>query len=328
MTTQELRREVEQFIVDDLLEDAIQLISAVISASPNLSLLRKDTTLLMAQHARLQRDMRIGVLSLQESALQLQIVRRNTLALLDEVEKRSTTIRGPYPPLPISAKLPREVKLEKIIGAVNHLKSIAWLSRGLQASKSVCRIVTAEGLGTGFMISPGVVLTNHHVLPSAGVAETALAEFNYQETIGGSMEQTYPYEIDGSSWLGDEVHDCVAVRLRPSPKAPLDQWGVLALEHGSVPPVGGHVSIIQHPNGGPKQIAVTANQVVNVYDHRLQYTTDTMPGSSGSPVFNDDWKVVAIHHAGGNMEVNQAGDKRFINEGILVKYFQHMLQTE
>ena len=80
------------------------------------------------------------------------------------------------------------------------------------------------------------------------------------------------------------------------------------------------MSIIQHPQGGPKQIAVTANQVVNIFDHRLQYTTDTLPGSSGSPVFNDDWKVVAIHRAGGNLLTNKRGDRRFANEGILLSY--------
>ncbi len=124
----------------------------------------------------------------------------------------------------------------------------------------------------------------------------------------------------------DEEHDCAVVRLRPSSEAPFDQWGSIALENVSVPPIGGHVGIIQHPNGGPKQIALTANQVVSIFDHRVQYTTDTLPGSSGSPVFNDDWKVVAIHHSGGNLEVNPAGDKRFVNEGILVKYLGHILQ--
>jgi endonuclease G len=81
---------------------------------------------------------------------------------------------------------------------------------------------------------------------------------------------------------------------------------------------GEHVIIIQHPNGGLKQIVLTANQVINLWEHRLYYTTDTMPGSSGSPVFNDLWQVIAIHHAGGDLRMNDKGDRRFINEGILV----------
>ena len=76
--------------------------------------------------------------------------------------------------------------------------------------------------------------------------------------------------------------------------------------------------IVQHSNGGLKQIALTANQVISLWEHRLHYTTDTMPGSSGSPVFNDSWQVIAIHHAGGDLQTNAKGDKRFINEGILM----------
>ncbi len=82
------------------------------------------------------------------------------------------------------------------------MKSIAWLSKGLEASRSVCRIVTLGGLGTGFMIRPGVVATNYHVLPSVGLAGTARAEFNYQETLMGTMEQAVAYEVDETTWKG------------------------------------------------------------------------------------------------------------------------------
>ena len=62
---------------------------------------------------------------------------------------------------------------------------------------------------------------------------------------------------------------------------------------------------------------ITANQVVNIFGHRLQYTTDTQPGSSGSPVLNDEWKAVALHHSGGNLPKNARGDRMYANEGIL-----------
>jgi V8-like Glu-specific endopeptidase len=52
----------------------------------------------------------------------------------------------------------------------------------------------------------------------------------------------------------------------------------------------------------------------------VQYTTDTLPGSSGSPVFNDNWEVVALHHAGGPLKTNDKVDIRFINEAIAINY--------
>ncbi len=325
MTDHELRSHVEQLIIDGNLEDAIRLLSGVVTASPALGFLRNETSLLLARNASLRRDLRTGVLSAGEAGTELQRLRQSALELVEEVVRRSNTITGPYIAVPIATSLSGDVGLEKIIGAVSHLKSIAWLGKGLDAAKSVCRIVTPEGLGTGFMIRPGVVATNHHVLPSKDVAKKSRAEFNYQETLSGTIEAMSVYEIDGAKWAGDYERDCAVVHLNVQPSAPFEQWGTLGLELSSIPPIKSHVSIIQHPNGGPKQIALTANQVVSIFGHRLQYTTDTLPGSSGSPVFNDEWKVVAIHHKGGNLVTNEAGDKRFINEGILVKYLGPML---
>lgn len=70
------------------------------------------------------------------------------------------------------------------------------------------------------------------------------------------------------------------------------------------------VNIIQHPMGRQKEIALHNNEVVRVKDLVVHYHTDTEPGSSGSPVFNNNWDLVALHHAGW-----QEGDGA-INEGI------------
>ena len=61
---------------------------------------------------------------------------------------------------------------------------------------------------------------------------------------------------------------------------------------------GEYVNIVQHPNGEPKQLALRENQLVDVLENFLHYQTDTAPGSSGSPVFSDEWEVVALHHSG------------------------------
>ncbi len=34
-------------------------------------------------------------------------------------------------------------------------------------------------------------------------------------------------------------------------------------------------------------------------DTRVHYLADTLPGSSGSPVLNRHWEVIALHHSGG-----------------------------
>ena len=44
-------------------------------------------------------------------------------------------------------------------------------------------------------------------------------------------------------------------------------------------------------------MAFRSNLLVSLADAtRLIYETDTLPGSSGSPVFNDQWQLVGLHH--------------------------------
>jgi V8-like Glu-specific endopeptidase len=56
------------------------------------------------------------------------------------------------------------------------------------------------------------------------------------------------------------------------------------------------VCIIQHPGGQTKKVALQHNLVRDVDTEKIQYWTDTDLGSSGSPVFDDRWDVVALHH--------------------------------
>ena len=88
------------------------------------------------------------------------------------------------------------------------------------------------------------------------------------------------------------------------------------------------VNIIQHPDGQAMKVVLTQNYIAkDMSDSRLQYIADTMDGSSGSPVFNQDWEVIALHHSGkpypaDTIEVmtKKAWKRRFrVNEGIPVR---------
>ncbi|WP_437301656.1 trypsin-like serine peptidase [Sorangium sp. So ce426] len=74
----------------------------------------------------------------------------------------------------------------------------------------------------------------------------------------------------------------------------------------------------QGSDRGQRAGALSENQVVDVQEEIAQYTTDTLPGSSGSPVLDDRWEVAAIHHAGGHLSKRDGtGARHFINAGIL-----------
>lgn len=196
---------------------------------------------------------------------------------------------------------------ERILGQ-NDLMSVSYLEYGLSVSRSIGRILIRNnskrlvGYGTGFMVSPSLLLTNNHVLSNAQQAGFSLVEFNYQSGVGGQMLQSYTYELDPATFfLTDKLLDfsLVAVKDSSSGKPLLETfgWNRLIEEEGKAI-LGEYVNIIQHPSGQPKQLALRENRLVDIFDDFLHYQTDTAPGSSGSPVFNDQWEVVGLHHSG------------------------------
>jgi V8-like Glu-specific endopeptidase len=57
---------------------------------------------------------------------------------------------------------------------------------------------------------------------------------------------------------------------------------------------------VQHPAAEPMQLAIDTQAIIKLNGNatRVQYRTNTLAGSSGSPCFNKDWELVALHHSG------------------------------
>jgi V8-like Glu-specific endopeptidase len=207
---------------------------------------------------------------------------------------------------------------EQIIGD-NNLKPIAFLEQGISVSKPVAHITLSNGgMATGFLIAPDVLLTNWHVFRTKELARGAKIRFNYQKDLYGNFLPTDEYDCDPDSLFKNnddaEHFDYAVVRIKGEPGM---KWGYLKIQPIGIE-VNNKLNIIQHPSGGPKQIAMNDNEAKYVDDSVVQYITDTLPGSSGSPVFNDSWQVVALHHSGGNIPEPSTNSIHFRNEGIRI----------
>ncbi|MGW0787509.1 endonuclease [Streptomyces sp. NPDC002911] len=195
--------------------------------------------------------------------------------------------------------------LERLMGR-NNLTGVAFLEGGHLAARSVGRVtVTGPGggrhYGTGFMVSPSLLMTNNHVLRSQEEAGRALVEFNFQAALDGRPLAPVPFALEPQRFFATDVDldfSVVAVAEGGAQPARLADFHWLPLDgsQGKVI-IGEFVNIIQHPDGEPKQLALRENQVVDLLDRFLHYYTDTARGSSGSPVCNDQWEVVALHHS-------------------------------
>jgi endonuclease I/V8-like Glu-specific endopeptidase len=199
------------------------------------------------------------------------------------------------------------VALERIIRG-NDLKGVNYLELGLRLAGTVGRIHVRTsqgqtiGFGTGFMVSPHLMLTNNHVLESPDSAARSVVEFNYQFDINGEMVSSVFFDLQPEVFFLTDQHldyALVAVKETASDGQTLRRfgWNRLIAETGKVL-VGNNLSIIQHPRGDPKEVAIRDNLLVDMFDDFLHYETDTEQGSSGSPVFNDQWEVTALHHTG------------------------------
>lgn len=208
--------------------------------------------------------------------------------------------------------------LEKIIGE-NTLRPISFLQQGLQVARSVTHIgvKTSQGRwsGTGFLVTQDLLLTNNHVLPSSDLLPDTIFRFNYEENFQGEAQATDEYRAKPNGFFHtNQALDYTLVQLEGKPG---QRWGWLPLLPKGINS-GNRVNIIQHPLGQPKQISLQNNFVQYVGGNVVQYITSTLQGSSGSPVFNDAWDVIALHHAGGNISEPTTQRRYFRNEGILV----------
>jgi len=208
--------------------------------------------------------------------------------------------------------------LEQAISGKSSLVHVSHLELGLLRARAIAKIARADGgSGTGFLIEGNRLITNHHVLPSAESAATSVAIFNYQKTVVGCDEATEALQLDPQQFfLTNEADDFTVVGV---PAAAVSRWGKLELKRSSARR-GDLVNIIQHPGGGPKQMGLFFDVVAFVGAGRLQYLTDTLPGSSGAPVFDRSWNVVALHHSGGWLVEPGSSEKRvyYRNEGISI----------
>ena len=258
-------------------------------------------------------------------------------ALLAELETRAT----PPPQAPIP---------EIVIGQDERLP-VRFLERGLQVSRSVAKVLVTRVFngtvqagsgsrfsGTSWMIAPGLLMTNHHVIEARDPrSEAPAGESDFRAQAKAAEVWFHYHEDEAEHWdyggwglvHASRALDYALLRSASAPNrtaTPLSDWGFLPVVPDR-PAVtkGFRLNIIQHPQGGPKRIAIRSNFYFDCYStaqepDRLRYLTDTEPGSSGSPVFGDDWRVLALHHAAVKVpeETYRGEVVKYNNQGIAI----------
>lgn len=203
-----------------------------------------------------------------------------------------------------------ENAFERAVGDID-LVGVDYLYNGLRAAEAVARVVIPRidgkrtAYATGFMVSPDLFLTNCHVLSNPEIAKLASVQFGYQADSSGAERISTGFILrpDRFFLVSEHLDYCMVAVDPTSQKGPsdLDSFGWLRLnpELGKAD-FGQWASVIQHPGGQLKQLAIRENEFLPIDEASdfLSYHSDTLRGSSGAPVLNDFWEVVALHHSG------------------------------
>ena len=210
------------------------------------------------------------------------------------------------------------LQLERLMERRSRLIDIELAEEVAAAARSVAKLSlrfgSEPGYGTGFLISPGQVLTNQHnvVHETYGQVTGVVAEFDYDQGVHESplVRRAYLDHI-----VSDEADDWAVLTLEtPVDRPPLKLGTPFDIGTGDL------VVIIQHPQGAFKQFALEPLAVRHVDDARVQYVADTQHGSSGAPVFNNKMHVIALHQAEAEVPVTVDGRKETVwrNQGIRI----------
>jgi V8-like Glu-specific endopeptidase len=231
----------------------------------------------------------------------------------------------------------RRQHLERVFGA-ERFQSLGWFKDALERCRAVARIEDEyeDGIGTGFLVDgtalhatfPGVVLvTNAHVIPEDIAHQDAFITFR---ALGDGPDAGHRHQVQDVLWTSprDEL-DATVVSLQSEPAGvtPCPTAGALPPLDSSPPP---RAFIVGHPSGRVLPMFSIQDNLMLDYDGtRVHYRAPTEPGSSGSPVFDRRWKLIALHHSGSDeMPMLHGGGTYQANEGIWVGRIKEAIQHD
>lgn len=158
--------------------------------------------------------------------------------------------------------------------------------KALIARNAVGRIESPQstGIGTGVLVSKNLLLTCNHIFTKTRVQQ-AWVRFGYKSGSYG-MEDVFELDLNFVAYHNQLDYALIQLKSNPS-QQPITPANVI-LDSGQ------KIRLIHHPKGQPVVIS-GLGQIVQVGQDYIDHNVNTDEGSSGAPIFNDAWELVAIH---------------------------------
>jgi hypothetical protein len=210
--------------------------------------------------------------------------------------------------------LDREADMLQAVLGTERYHSLESLRMAMIRSCAVGKIskpFAVRGTGSGFLVRAGDIdenldgqlfITNHHVVPAIVPLSKAVVTFEALDS--GATKHAVKEQV----WTSATADlDVTVLRLKDQVEGvepfPLCDC-VPDLDAEEKP----RVYIIGHPLGGTLSFSISDNLLIDYVDPKVHYRTPTEEGSSGSPVFDESWSLLAVHRKGGK-EIPKLRDK-------------------
>jgi tetratricopeptide (TPR) repeat protein len=228
---------------------------------------------------------------------------------------------------------------EKILGT-EAFRSVKWFRKCMQRASAVAQVEDSVGdaVGTAFVVRGGdlkpelgdelLLLTNAHVVSTDPLVSRALrpdkAVIKFELWPDGESPE---FKVEALWSSAPENLDATLMRPAPAisrvPHVPIAK--TLPLTDGRQ-----RAYIIGHPQGRKLSFSIFDNYLLDYDDRLLHYRSPTEPGNSGSPVLNEEWDLIGLHHRGlRNMPKLKGKEGTYpANEGIWIQAIVQALEAE
>ena len=209
---------------------------------------------------------------------------------------------------------------------------VKWMQAAFdKLAPAVCLIKVAKlGISaTGFLIAPDLVVTNFHVLSPDGESlypADVLATVQFTFELAKPPNDSKVFNLAAANpvvWSSPVLQlDCLLLRLSQDVAAAAAVQPLVAT-NGVAPENGAGLLILQHPQGESLKLFTAANSVTEVRPKTglLRYLSLADHGSSGAPCFDDQQRLVAVHHAERGTPFGS------VREGILFDHVYAQIQS-
>lgn len=335
--------EIQRKLVDVLLHipgmDSYEMRSSLLQGLPDAPLVRTQAMARVDLNHMIDGLQKLGRLSKYGGARPLIVVADNALQYVPASSDVAETLNGLKRALaefyggeaqPTPAPLSPGEEEALIFGPQRDTRlPFAFVEGARTVALSIARLAVPRifngqqqdglGFGTGWLIAPGLLITNHHVIECRSAdeppatptdfrlqAEQVVARFDFyreQDLIAEPRLECRGAHLLTSNKQLDyallELIETSKIADREPLKLPQAQPALVR---------GNRLNIVQHPGGGSLQYAIRNNFFVQMghTNNFIRYQTDTERGASGSPVCDDGWQVLALHHASTPVSETQA----------------------